>query len=177
MIAPICSAARSDWSGGFCLGPRHMLMLVPFLLIPWSFFLRDLLAKNRTAYLWLFGLFVFACVSEQLYFCLGEILSFLHSIKWMGWGTGANVFANDALYLSWGFSPFVGLLDGKRGPFLLQHVPLGSHALWRACMLTAGIALFLSITYLRRAFDRVRPQRVGRVTAWSGGADLEPNSP
>jgi hypothetical protein len=166
-------ATRSDWSGGFCLGPRYMLMLVPFLLIPWGYFLRDLIAKNRTAYLWLFGVFVFACVSEQLYFCLGEIFSFLHVIKWKGWATGANVFANEALYLKWSFSPLNGLLDGKRGPFLLQRLALSNYALWRVCMAIAGSALLLTTAYLRRALDRARPLQPGQVSAWSGGADLE----
>jgi hypothetical protein len=157
-------ATRSDWSGGFCLGPRHMLMLMPFLLIPWGYFLRDLITKNRTACLWLFGMFVFACVSEQLYFCLGEVFSFLHIIKWKGWATGANVFENNGLYLTWSYSPLKGLLDGKRGPFLLQHLQLSNHALWRVCMAVAGGALFFTIACLRRALDRARPLRAGRVT-------------
>lgn len=166
-------ATRSDWSGGFCLGPRYMLMLVPFLLIPWGYFLRDLIAKNRTACLWLFGMFVFGCISEQLYFCLGEIFSFLHIIKWKGWATGANVFDNDALYLTWSFSPLKGLLDGKRGPFLLQHLALSNHALWRVCMAIAASALLLTTVYLRRALDFARPLQAAQVSAWSGGADAE----
>ncbi|MDY6823077.1 MAG: glycosyltransferase 87 family protein [Thermodesulfobacteriota bacterium] len=119
-------ACRSDWHGGFCLGPRQLLPVVPFLLIPIGLHFAE---KGRRILdrpwqrLTATGLF-FLAACQQLYFCLGEPISFYYILKAQYLVQGIHIIASNAVYFRWQTSPLLHLLDARRGPFLLQSVPL-----------------------------------------------------
>ncbi|HEY6951262.1 MAG TPA: phospholipid carrier-dependent glycosyltransferase, partial [Bacteroidota bacterium] len=107
-------ACRSDWHGGFCLGPRYLLMTIPLLTLPLGIVVAQWVREENRRKLRYYFVLVFLCVSEQLYFSIGEIFSFLHTTKWNYSLHGVNVFKRDALYLDWDKSPLAYLLDYKR---------------------------------------------------------------
>ncbi len=136
-------ASRSDWHGGFSLGPRYLVLAVPLLMLPLGEVIADWTRKETMRTLWLFFLVTLACIFEQIYFSLGEIFSFLHMVKWELLSHGINVLANDALYLDWAYSPLLYLLDAKRGPFLMKYIHLNNGTLFWLCAVLAGMILFL----------------------------------
>ena len=152
-------ACRSDWHGGFCLGPRYLLPILPFLLIPvavvlsgWSFsapptrpdrFRRRLLV-----------LFFTGCVVQQVYFCLGEPVSFYYLLKQYGLERGVSIISDNSIYFNWRTSPLFFLLQANRGPFLLQNLPLNNYALWAL----AGATMALIIRLVFRLADFLHRQ-------------------
>jgi hypothetical protein len=146
-------ASRSDWHGGFCLGPRYMLLALPLLLLPVGLAFRDQIAGRH------FGSFVatatvtVVCVCQQLYFSLGEIFSFLHLGK-------LDVMVarrpEEALYFDFGFSPLVRLLDDRAGPLVLQGYEGSLYVLWSVLALLLAGGLCLLFVWLWRG-GRTRP--------------------
>lgn len=132
-------ASRSDWHGGFCVGPRYMLMLTPFLLIPFGFYMKEVFIGNQRRKLFDMASLSFLFISEQIFFCLGEIFSFLHMTRAGGAAKGFNVFRNDFIYFDWNCSPLLWLLHGERGPWVLQQVAWSNGTL---LFLGMGIAAF-----------------------------------
>lgn len=113
-------AARSDWHGGFCIGPRYLVMAVPFFLIPIAFWLRD---REATRFAKSFGAIAVAGLIfsiEQFYFCLCEVFTFLQLWKFQEMYVGFNVFEHDVLYLDWRYSPLVGMSRMRVAPFFLR---------------------------------------------------------
>jgi hypothetical protein len=139
------TASYNEWHGGLCLGPRYLYPVVPFLILPVAFWVEDRLARGSfrplaaTA-----GLF--ACVAQQLYFSTGEIFSFYHRLITDHLGRKINVFLNDALYVDWSLTPLYLLLRDRRGPWLLQAVPVDNHVLW---LLLAAVALAAMVPVYR----------------------------
>ena len=123
-------AARTDWHGGFAIGPRYLVLSVPFLMIPWAYAVRDLLVGRRWLLFAAFVSLVAAATALQLAFSVGEFSSFLHSVKEAGLRQGIDVLREHVIYRRWEYSPLVALLDGRRGPWTLQSVPWSNHALW-----------------------------------------------
>jgi hypothetical protein len=138
-------ACRSDWSGGFCLGPRYLVMAVPFLMLPLAVAIAQWFQEGRRTAVIGFCVLSYLCVVEQTCFCCGEIFSFLHAVKWTGMAQNFNVFENDWLYLSWQASPLLNLVNWRRGAYGLRLVPtdVGNHALWCGAALVVGAMLFL----------------------------------
>ncbi len=136
-------ASRSDWHGGFSLGPRYMVMLVPFLIIPVGLGFKSLFYSGKVKQLWIYALITLLFVSEQLYFAIGEVFSYLHIVKWKAEKVGINVFDDDYLYLDWSVSPVVHLLDWYRGPLLLSMLPISNISLWLTLTLISGSVLYL----------------------------------
>jgi hypothetical protein len=133
-------ASRSDWHGGFCLGPRLLLMIVPLLLLPVVPWLGRALAERRKGVLVAFAVGAWVCVAEQIEFVLGEPFTFYRRIVEIYSPRGVNVFAGDRLYTDWAFTPITRLLIGPRGPWLLHGVPLSNGALWAViALLAAGV--------------------------------------
>jgi hypothetical protein len=117
-------AARSDWHGGFCIGPRYLVMAVPFFLIPIAYWLRE---REATRFAKSFGAIAFAGLIfsiEQFYFCLCEVFTFLQLWKFQEMVVGFNVFEHDVLYLDWRYSPLVGMSRMRIGPFFLRMTQL-----------------------------------------------------
>lgn len=135
---------RSDWHGGFCLGPRHLLPVIPFFLIPIGCYLARLFRGETNVSRWrLTGmlLFVWVCVSQQIYFCIGEPVSFYYYVKHFFLQQGVSILAGNRIYFEWGLSPLFYLLEAKRGPFLLQTIPLNNYTLWAIASVAVGIML------------------------------------
>lgn len=118
-----------DWHGGFCLGPRYFVNLVPFLLLPLGTWLDEVLSRRSRPALAGFCCLMWLFMCEQIYFALGEVFSYLHSVKWQAARAGIDVFKDDFLYFEWQLAPLIGLLNGNRGPFLLKSVPFSNAVL------------------------------------------------
>jgi hypothetical protein len=134
-------ACRSDWHGGFSLGPRYLVMLIPFLLISSGFWLRDLFERKSSTALLAVAFVVFLCIAQQVYFAMGEIFSFFHVIRIAGEEKGLNVFLDYYIYRDWGISPLFYLLDAHRGPWLLRQVPWGNYTLWALSLVPVAFAI------------------------------------
>jgi hypothetical protein len=147
-------ASYYDWHGGFCLGPRYLLPAVPFLILPFGFWVRELLYRGRWRRLAAAAAVGWLAASQQLYFALGEIFRYYHAIKLDYLDEGLDIFAGDRLYLDWSLSPLFHLLEQPRGAFFLGAVPLSNHALW-----AVGSLALLAITAV--AFAAARPWRRG----------------
>lgn len=133
-------ASRSDWHGGFSLGPRYLLMLIPFLLFPTLFWLQDQVAAGRVRRIAVFISFLFLCACQQLYFVLGELFSSYQLTKMKFAERGINIFANDRLYLDWQFSPLLTLRDSRLAPFWLQTTSREFGVIWLGGIVLLAIA-------------------------------------
>ena len=133
-------ASRSDWHGGFCLGPRYMLLALPVFLLPTGLAFRDQIAGRHLRSFVATATVVVLCICQQLYFSLGEIFSFLHLGK-------LDVMIarrpEEALYFDFAYSPLVRLLEDRAGPMVLQGYPGSLYALWSvlALLLAGGLCV------------------------------------
>ncbi len=139
-------AARSDWHGGFCLGPRYLLMIIPVLLIPIAFLLPKI---KRVPAVMLF-LFTWLCIAQQIFFNLGEIFSFLHVTRMRAARAGINIFYKDLLYFDWHNAPVIYLLFGNRGPFLLRNIPFPNLILWLILIFAAAVIQWSVVASCRK---------------------------
>lgn len=136
-------ASRSDWHGGFGLGPRYLVLLLPLVLLslPFAF-----AAVDRQRERILFVLLAL-CICEQAYFANVEIFSFYHSAVHAADAAGVDIFENNRIYSDWSLSPFspkarlevapwvarrLGLSFVESVGLLFAAVALGSVALFRA---------------------------------------------
>jgi hypothetical protein len=150
-------ASRSDWHGGFSLGPRYLVMTVPLLMLPIGHSIVEWTQQQTLRSLWIFFLLTAACIGEQIYFSIGEVFSFLHIVKWQYLGHGINVLTNDGLYLDWDKSPLLFLLEAKRGPFLMKFIHVSNGSLFFLCIVLASILLALEYArLLEKYFGRWR---------------------
>jgi hypothetical protein len=161
-------ATRSDWHGGFSLGPRYMVMLIPFLMLPIGVWINTMLQKKDVRGLCTFAIVSLLCIAQQLYFSVGEIFSFLHIMKKNAVHQGINVFKDNLLYLNWDLSPLRLLLKGKRGPLFLNFIEINNYALWLCLVLLS--ALFLCLVYAHvlknmrsKSADAVKEKRAGNA--------------
>jgi hypothetical protein len=92
---------------------------------------------------------MWVCLCQQMYFALGEVFSYLHSVKWEAGRAGVDVFKGHFLYFSWKVSPLLHLHDGIRGPYLLRTAPLSDGAL-------LGILCALALLLLALVFVGMR---------------------
>lgn len=144
-------ASYYDWHGGFCLGPRYLLPVVPLLILPFGFWVDEQLDAGRWKTIVLSAAAAWLLAAQQLYFSLGEIFSYYHAIKLDHLGMGLDVFAEDRLYLDWSLSPLFHLLEHSRGAFALMAVPLSNHGLW-----AVGSLILLIVVIVALAFERAR---------------------
>ena len=142
-------ACYEDWHAGYCLGPRYLLMAIPFWIIPAAFWIQEKMDKqNWGALAASLGLLT-ACIVQQAYFALGEIFSFYHILKFTYRRDGVGLlFVNDRIYLNdWTFTPLLHLHQYKRGPFLLQSIGLSNFNLW---LISGGLCIAVAAVYLYR---------------------------
>jgi hypothetical protein len=144
------------WHGGFCLGPRYLVMSIPFLLLPSAFWVEERLERGELRRFLAFVCFAIACAVQQLYFVLGELFSFYHMIKWRLSEAGLDVFANDQLYLDWKLTPLFRLHEAPRAPFLLRGIELSNLALWQigSALLAAALAALFWLLWRKRMLQR-----------------------
>lgn len=96
-------AARSDWHGGFALGPRLLVPAIPFLLLPVAAWIAEGGAERLRLVAWV----TLACVAQQLYFALAEVFGFLHL---------TNIADAD---FDWSVSPLLHLWQARPSPWWL----------------------------------------------------------
>jgi hypothetical protein len=152
-------ASRSDWHAGFCIGPRFLLMVIPFFLIPLALWLKR---QEETRFTRSFGIVTVGallCSIEQLYFGLGELFSHLQILKFAERWKGIDVFEGDLLYLNWSYSPVLILKNARVSPFLLRWTGLSVIEL-----LAVGSIILLVMFFLLFLLIRGMPR--GRI---SGG--------
>jgi hypothetical protein len=144
-------ASRSDWSGGFCVGPRYMVMIIPFLILP-AYLLFDRIFQEKQKKAVIASITAgFFCVLQQLYFCTGEIFSYYRMIRDTYARAGIDLFKNNRIYFTWEYSPLFGLLGSHKGPFILQNTGLNSGIFIAAVMTIIAFFLFFGFMILRRA--------------------------
>lgn len=144
----LVAASYQYWHGGFCMGPRYLLMVIPFMLIPSAFWIKEKIEfrLGKTEMLLFVAMFSFAVI-QQLYFCVGEIFSFYHIMKWTYISKGVDIFINDRVYLDWKLSPLHQLLDFERGPFLLHSLTASNQAVWLSLSAVIPFALIRTMFY------------------------------
>lgn len=142
MFRIVFIACRSDWSGGFCIGPRYLLMVVPLLMLPLTITVAKWLEEGRGRAIAIFCALSALCVAEQTSFCFGEIFLFWHAFKWSARG---RFIEENWLYTSWEASPLLYLVDGVRGAYVLRFLPadIGNRALWSGGAFIVGALTFL----------------------------------
>jgi len=123
-------ASRSDWHGGFCLGPRYLVPLIPFLLLPAVPTVTRVLQQGGRK-VWSITTILFLCVSQQAHLALGEPISYYYKVRIALWDARiVNLFKDNLIYRDWRLSPLLHLQDWRRGPFLLQGIPFSNLQLW-----------------------------------------------
>lgn len=136
----VFAASYNDWHGGFSMGPRFLVSLVPFLLLPLEPWIKSVVDRPSRKELTVLFLATWLCMCQQIYFALGEVFSFLHHIKWEAGRAGIDVFKDFFLFFNWQISPLFHLMEGNRGPYLMQNIPLGNVSL---LLLLCGIAFLV----------------------------------
>ncbi len=160
----LMAASYQYWHGGFCLGPRYLMIVIPFMLIPAAFWIKENIEIKRNGLAMKFYLGVLClAAAQQLYFCIGELFSFYHIQKWTYIAKGVDIFVNDRIYMDWKFSPLHQLLSFERGPFILKSLPLSNHALW-ICLsfLTAVILASITYFYYKKTFSHPLQKKTPR---------------
>jgi hypothetical protein len=135
-------ATRSDWHGGFALGPRLLVQMVPFALLPIALWLdenADLKVARRRW--WLAASAGAAAVAQQAWFCLGEPMLWFHFLKRAYREQGLWPFREDRIYLDWHLSPLFHLDRGAPGPWWHPGPLAGSEPIATAVMLLFALLL------------------------------------
>ena len=139
-------ACRSDWHGGYCLGPRYLLMIIPFTLIPFGFWLKRQFADRNWNMIYCASGITALFIALQLYFNIGEVISFyfVHA-----WNNGGRLHSYIQLFFDPEYSPLLHILDGLRGPFLLMNLPVSNLTLWLLGLLGVGACSFIGVMLLK----------------------------
>jgi len=124
------------WHGGYSLGPRYLVMALPFLLLPLAPWLAQRFERREWRAYAGFAVFAVACVIQQWYLALGEIFTYLHRLRF---SQGVEVILSEQAYRSWDLSPLLRLHQDLRGPYLLTDIPLSNLGLFGVG--AAGLAL------------------------------------
>ena len=146
IIRSLFIASRSDWHGGFCLGSRYFIIIMPFLFIPIAFGLKEILVKKNLKYYVSFYLFGFLCIAQQIFFSVGEIFSYLHIIYRQEKIQGIETLVHNSLYLDWKYSPAIHLLNYKSSPFFLKFISSNNYFLWFLLSIIFS-TIFLIVSY------------------------------
>lgn len=141
-------SSRSDWHAGFALGPRYLLIIIPFLFIPIALGLKNIIEKQKLKKFIGVSVFSFICISQQIFFSTGEIFSYLHLIYMHQEKLGINVLVNDSLYFNWEYSPAIFLLNYKAGPFLFEFMSTNNYLLllWMTLILAIIFSIIIYLT-------------------------------
>ena len=138
-------ASRSDWHAGFALGPRYLVIIIPFFFIPIAIGLKNIVEKQKLTQFIMVSVFSFICIVQQLFFSIGEIFSFLHIIFRHQKELGVDILANNSIYLNWKYSPALYLLNYKTGPFLLKFITDSNYMLWLIMTVIFAIMFYIII--------------------------------
>lgn len=142
-------ASRFDWNGGFCLGPRLLVPMLPFVLIPFAVWVNDKLASGDWRKLRIALGFAAICMIEQWYFSIGEIFTFYHGAVKAELDAGLNILKGRIVYFSPRYSPLIHILNSSRGPFALRWLPLSNEMLF---LIGSVVILFLLVVKFRKIY-------------------------
>ncbi len=164
-------ASRSDWHGGYCVGPRYLLLMLPYLCLPLLWWTEGQpRAAPRTVWLGAAGACVAVC--QQYYFSLGDIFTYYHQRYLSARSHGVDLYRGNRLYLQWEDNPLSGLLDGYRGPLLLRPFHASNLTLYLIGCAVIALAVLAACLALR-FFGRVEGGALGggaaATTAPPGG--------
>jgi len=150
LIRFVFIASRSDWHGGFCLGPRYFIIIIPYLFIPIAKGIKSIIANKELKQFLLVSLFGFLCIVQQVFFSLGEIFTYLHIVYRQQKVLGVETLSNNALYFDWKYSPALYLLDYKTGSFFLKFLSNNNYLLWAlmVIMFVLCFSLLVVFTYI-----------------------------
>lgn len=144
--------SRSDWQGGFSLGPRYLVPVFPFMLLP----LAPLAAMEDSqdgagqdvrdgAPAGWFAVAVMA-FAQQASFALFEVFTHLHVVrKFCAESMDPAAFYGFA-YSTWETAPFVNVLSGRPASAILRLTGLPNQFLWPLAVVAGAffIRLFLA---------------------------------
>lgn len=150
----IFMACRSDWPGGFCVGPRYMLMIIPFAIMPAGLLFDKIFQEKNKAAIPVIAA-GFLCVLQQLYFCTGEIFSFYRLTRDTYAKNGINLFFNNMIYFRQDTSPLYGLLHWYKGPFILQNTGFNSGIFMALITALIGLTVLCGFIFLYKNKESV----------------------
>jgi len=146
-------AARSDWHGGFCIGPRLLLVLLPFLLLPAAPLLDELLSQpSRHGKLKKVSLCIGISFFIQIILVKGNIFDYLfwRHVELSRQGIPDAVIYNHLFHWSWSCSPLVGFLwFPPTDLLLLDAVRYGAPMAFLLCFVAAFVVLVTCLIILR----------------------------
>ena len=134
-------ATRSDWHGGYSLGPRLLVEAIPWLLVPLAPWLDDLVRAGRRAAAGAVLAAGWLAAVQQACFVVRDPFTAMHTVAQLARMQGFEPTVRD-MYLDWSFAPLLRWDSTRRAPWLLQGwgVPDG--------VLVAGLAALLALVYL-----------------------------
>jgi hypothetical protein len=148
-------ASRSDWHGGFSLGPRYLVMVIPFFLIPTGFWLQNQIGGKRSVSFGLMAVGAALLVAQQFSFVIDDVFVHFHVAKLYALSHNIDPFAGDALYLRWAYSPLTSLPEAPEGGFLLRGLRAPSALV---CLAGSVVVLLLAcLALVSSSFLRRRP--------------------
>ncbi len=145
-------ASRSDWHAGFCLGPRYLVIIIPFLFIPIAIGLKEILKRKQLKRFIYISIFSGLCIIQQVYFAIGELFSFLHILYLKEKAKGIYITINNLIYLDWEYSPVFKILNYKTGPFILRNMEVNNYMAWFVISIIFAIAFSLLGFYTYKNF-------------------------
>lgn len=133
-------AARGDWFGGSCVGPRLLIPALPLFLLPLGPLFTSWFKQPR--FIWITGLVLVLCFWQQLYLALGESFVYYQQVETLAYRLGVDI--RDQIFILPSYSPIFNILDDTRGPWLFQNLSLTNYQLWLVLGLigSACIGLF-----------------------------------
>ncbi|MBX7254805.1 MAG: hypothetical protein K1Y02_00490 [Candidatus Hydrogenedentes bacterium] len=142
LIRIVFIASRSDWHGGFCLGPRYLVAIIPMLLLPLGSGLHRAFSTERLAWIRCALAAGFLAAVQQAYFVSTEIFGYLYLTRLQ---TAIENFRFGTVHDSWRHSPLFRQLNGPTGPWLANALELRPLATWM-CLLIVLVCL-VSLLY------------------------------
>jgi hypothetical protein len=134
-------ATRSDWHGGYSLGPRLLVPAIPWLLLPLAPWLDDLVAAGRRRTVGaLLGVGWLASV-QQACFVVRDPFTAMHTVAQLARMQGWEPTAHD-VYLTWSFAPLLRWDATHRASWLLRGTPVPDP--W----LVVGLATLTALAFL-----------------------------
>ena len=135
-------ATRSDWHGGFALGPRLLVQILPFAVLPIAVWLDEHADfKQARRRWWLAASLGAAAIAQQAWFCLGEPVVWFHFLQRAYRDQGIWPFGEDRIYMDWQLSPLFHLHRGAPGPWWHPGPLAGSEPIATAVVVVFALAL------------------------------------
>ena len=125
-------ASREDWAGGFCLGPRLLVALVPLLIIP-------------------FGFWLALCIIQQWAFALGDVFNFYYHAFNYERDAGINIMHEWIIYFTPRYAPLLHILNASRSPFLMKWIPLSNEGLFIVGVIVIAVLWYSAVRRLVKA--------------------------